>query len=188
VVDSASDSVPSVTSNAESRGPASALSATADSKSLVEKAIAALPPELSAQATDPKRKARSQDPRWKFGWWPDTTKKDLVQCIFCSKIVPSGIKRFKQYLAGGFGDTMHCARIPELVSKEMHTYLKRNMKLVITTNNEEDEEGEERNDEGPGPSSRTKTSKQKRKFPKLPCPHFLYLLLQNTVHRRQANQ
>ena len=57
----ASDSVPPVTSNVDSTGPASALSAAADSKSLAEKAIAALPPELSAQATDPKRKARSQE-------------------------------------------------------------------------------------------------------------------------------
>ncbi|KAL5647851.1 hypothetical protein ACJX0J_042206, partial [Zea mays] len=53
----ASDSVPPMTSNVDSTGPASALSAAADSKSLAEKAIAALPPELSAQATDPKRKA-----------------------------------------------------------------------------------------------------------------------------------
>jgi hypothetical protein len=38
----------------------------------------------------------------KIGWWPDPTKKDFVQCIFCMKVVPSGIKRFK-HLAGGFG-------------------------------------------------------------------------------------
>jgi hypothetical protein len=97
VVGSASDFVPPVTSNVDSTSPGSALSTAADSKSLAEKAIAALPPELSTQATDPKRKARSQDPGWKFGWWPDKTK-DFVQCIFCSKIVPSGIKRFKQHL------------------------------------------------------------------------------------------
>uniref|UniRef100_A0A804QC43 Uncharacterized protein n=1 Tax=Zea mays TaxID=4577 RepID=A0A804QC43_MAIZE len=53
----ASDFVPPVTSNVDSTNPASALSVAKDSKSLPEKAIAALPPELSAQATDPKRKA-----------------------------------------------------------------------------------------------------------------------------------
>lgn len=169
----ASDSVPPVTSNVDSTGPASALSAAADSKSLAEKAIAALPPELSAQATDPKRKARSQDPGWKFGWWPDTTKKDFVQCIFCSKIVPSGIKRFKQHLAGGFGDTMKCARVPELVSKEMHMYLKRNMRLVITANTEEGEEGEERDDEGPEPSSGTKNKQTKKKIAQAAMSSFL---------------
>jgi hypothetical protein len=83
---------------------------------------------------------------------------------------------------------MKCTRVLELVSKEMHTYPKRNMRLVTTANTEEGEEGEERNDEGPEPSSGTKTSKKKQKLPKLPCPHFLYLLLQNQVPRRQANQ
>jgi hypothetical protein len=70
--------------------------------------IGAMDPELAAQAIDPKRKARLQDPRRKFGWWPDTTK-DFVQCIFYMKVVPSGIKRFKQHLADGFGDTTKCS-------------------------------------------------------------------------------
>jgi hypothetical protein len=35
------------------------------------------------------------------------TAKDFVQCIFCLKILPSGIKRFKQHLAGRFGGTMN---------------------------------------------------------------------------------
>jgi hypothetical protein len=42
-------------------------SAAADSTPLAEKAISVLSPELVAQAVDPKRKARSQDPGWKFG-------------------------------------------------------------------------------------------------------------------------
>jgi hypothetical protein len=44
---------------ADSTGPATASSATANSLTLAEKAIAALPPALGAQASDPKRKARS---------------------------------------------------------------------------------------------------------------------------------
>jgi hypothetical protein len=31
------------------------------------------------------------------------------------KVVPSGIKRFKQHLVGGFGDTIKWTRVPELV-------------------------------------------------------------------------
>jgi hypothetical protein len=31
------------------------------------------------------------------------------------KVVPSGIKRFKQHLADGFGDTIKWTRVPELV-------------------------------------------------------------------------
>ena len=170
---SGSASVPLVASNADSTGPVSALSSAADCKTLVEKAIAALPPDLSAQANDPKRKARSQDPGWQFGWWPDTTKKDFVQCVFYKKIVPSGIKSFRQHLAGRFGDTMKCARVPELVSKEMHMYLKRNMRLVITANTEEGEEGEEQNDEGPEPSSGTKNKQTKKKIAQAAMSSFL---------------
>ena len=49
-------------SAADSTRPATASSVAANSLTLAEKAIAALPPALSAQASDPKRKARSQDP------------------------------------------------------------------------------------------------------------------------------
>jgi hypothetical protein len=55
----------------------SALSTAADSSTLAYKAIAALPPDLAEQANDSKRKAKSQDPGWKFGWWPDPSKKEL---------------------------------------------------------------------------------------------------------------
>ena len=79
-----------------------ACSAAPDGQSLAAKAIAALPPDLAEMAQDPKRKARSSDPGWKYGFWPDVLKKEMVQCIFCKKVVPAGIKRFKQHLAGGF--------------------------------------------------------------------------------------
>jgi len=71
-----------VTSSVASAGAGSTSSAAPDVSSLVEKAIAALPPEFAKQAKDPKRKARSQDPGWKYGWWPDPTKKEFIQCIF----------------------------------------------------------------------------------------------------------
>lgn len=143
----------------------SASSAAADSSSLAEKAIAALPPDLAEQANDPKRKARSQDPGWKFGWWPDPTKKEFVQCIFCMKVVPSGIKRFKQHLAGGFGDTMKCARVPEVVSREMHVYLKKNMKPALVLDDDEGVEGEDdaAGPVAPEPSSGTKYKQAKKK-------------------------
>ncbi|ONM30638.1 hypothetical protein ZEAMMB73_Zm00001d040145 [Zea mays] len=99
---------------------ASSASAAADSAALVDKAIAKLPADVRAHATDSKRKAKSQDPGWKFGWWPDPTKKDFIRCIFCLKVVPSGIKRFKQHLAGGFSDTTKCSMVPEVVSKDIN--------------------------------------------------------------------
>ena len=45
-----------------------------DISSLIERAIAKLPPDLAAQAVDKKRNVRSQDPGWKYGWWPNPSK------------------------------------------------------------------------------------------------------------------
>ncbi|ONM52754.1 hypothetical protein ZEAMMB73_Zm00001d019346 [Zea mays] len=114
-----------------------ASSAAADSVALVDKAIAKLHVDVRAHATDSKRKAKSQDPGWKFGWWPDPTKKEFIRCIFCLKVVPSRIKRFKQHLASGFSDTTKCSMVPEVVSKDMYAYLKRNTRLVLSVESEE---------------------------------------------------
>lgn len=141
---------------------ASSASAAADSAALVDKAIAKLPADVRAHATDSKRKAKSQDPGWKFGWWPDPTKKDFIRCIFCLKVVPSGIKRFKQHLAGGFSDTTKCSMVPEVVSKDMYAYLKRNTRLVLSVESEEG--GQEHGDATePEPSSGTKHKQAKKK-------------------------
>jgi hypothetical protein len=69
----------------------------------------------------------------------------MVQCIFCQKVVPAGIKRFKQHIAGGFGDVGKCPRAPQVVRKEMADYLKKNArnKMVFLDNEEEDVEGGE---------------------------------------------
>jgi len=119
-----------------------ASSAAPDGQSIVEKAIAELPPNLAEMAKDPKRKAKSRDPGWKYGFWPDPLKKEMVQCIFCKKVVPAGIKRFKQHLAGGYGDTIKCPKAPELISKEMSIYLKKNARSVIVQVDEGEGEGE----------------------------------------------
>jgi hypothetical protein len=54
-------SEPEVQETVYSNPVASTSSSTANSSALVEKAIAAMSPELAAQAIDTKRKARSQD-------------------------------------------------------------------------------------------------------------------------------
>ena len=108
---------------AVSGGAASASSAAPTEASLIAQAIAKLPPDLAAMAEDKKMKAKSSDPRWKYGFWPDIGKKEFIQCIFCKKVVPSGIKRFKQHLAGGYSDAVKCGEAPELVRREMNGYL-----------------------------------------------------------------
>jgi hypothetical protein len=70
--------------------PSSCGSANAgDFDSIVAKALEELPPELAALAKDPKRHAKSKDPGWKYGFWSYEGKRDMVQCIFCKKVVPA---------------------------------------------------------------------------------------------------
>ena len=134
-------------SSVASGGAGSASSAAPDVSALVEKAIAALPPELAQQAKDPKRKARSQDPGWKYGWWPDPTKKEFIQCIFCKKVVPAGIGQFKMHLAGGYGDAMKCPKPPPIVQREMTVYLKKNTRTTIVALPVDGEQEQEANEE-----------------------------------------
>jgi len=134
-------------SSVPSGAAASASSAAPDVSALVEKAIAALPPELAQQAKDPKRKARSQDPGWKYGWWPDPTKKEFIQCIFCKKVVPAGIGRFKMHLAGGYGDAVKCPKPPPIVQREMTVYLKKNTRTTIVALPGDGEQEQEANEE-----------------------------------------
>jgi hypothetical protein len=68
----------------------SASSAAPTEASLIAAAIAKLSPELAAMAEDKHRKAKSSDPGWKYGFWPDPGKKEFIQCIFCKKVVPTG--------------------------------------------------------------------------------------------------
>lgn len=61
---------------------------------------------------------------------------------------------------------MKCTRVTELVSREMHAYMKRNSKVVILdVDGEEGEQGEQQDVEGPEPSSGT--SKQRGKLCKM---------------------
>ncbi|XP_019193058.1 PREDICTED: uncharacterized protein LOC109187328 [Ipomoea nil] len=74
-------------------------------------------------STDPKRKAKSNDPGWKYGFWPDLTNKDLVECSLCHKQMHSGIKRLKQHLAAGYGDVAKCPKTTSEIMWEMQQYM-----------------------------------------------------------------
>jgi hypothetical protein len=75
----------------------------------------------------------------------------MEQCIFCKKVVPSGIKRFKQHLAGGYGDAVKCPKAPEMVRKDMHAYLKKKSRTVLVQLDEgEQEQGAEAAEQEPG--------------------------------------
>ena len=73
--------------------------------------------------TDPKRKARSGDPRWKYGFWPEIGNRDLVECILCGTQVKSGIKRLKEHLVGGYRDALKCEKTTTAIAAEMEAAL-----------------------------------------------------------------
>jgi hypothetical protein len=95
----------------------------------------------------------------------------MVQCIICKKVVPAGIKRFKQHLAGGYGDTEKCPKAVAVVRKEMSDYLKKNARIQAPpppgrTGREGEAENEGEIEEVPTtavPSSGTKVKDAKRK-------------------------
>ncbi|XP_042476322.1 uncharacterized protein LOC122058015 [Macadamia integrifolia] len=92
---------------------------------------------------DPKRKAKSNDPGWKYGYWPELADKNLVRCNLCKKDIKGGIKRLKQHLVGGYGDVAMCNKTTAMIAAEMHAALMRNKKKKLEVlDNDDDQEGE----------------------------------------------
>ncbi|KAL6535641.1 hypothetical protein OROMI_027015 [Orobanche minor] len=93
---------------------------------------------------DPTRKAKSSDPGWKYGFWPDLNNKDIVQCSLCNKQVHAGIRRLKQHLAGGYGDVQMCAKTTTSIIKEMQDYIRKNArKTVVPLDDDNDDDVDE---------------------------------------------
>lgn len=40
-------------------------------------------PEPYDPSKDPKRRAKSGDPGWKYGYWDDMDRRDRIRCKFC---------------------------------------------------------------------------------------------------------
>ena len=72
---------------------------------------------------DPRRRATSDDPVWKYGFWPDLERKDLLQCTLCGKIVHAGVRRLKQHLSGGCSDADMCPEASMEIRIEMRKTL-----------------------------------------------------------------
>jgi hypothetical protein len=75
---------------------------------------------------DPKRRAKSNDPGWKYGYWTEIGNRDKVTCNLCKTVTTRGIKRLKEHLAGGFVDTLMCSKTTTEIGKEMKAYLDKN--------------------------------------------------------------
>jgi hypothetical protein len=68
---------------------------------------------------DPKRWTRSNDPRWKYGYWIEIGNRDNVTCNLCKTITAVEIKRLKEHLVGGYADTVMCSKTTTEIRKEM---------------------------------------------------------------------
>ena len=105
------------------------------------------PPSVNNENYDPKvdkaRKANSNDPGWKYGYWANLQKPDKVTCTLCDTEVFGGIKRLKQHLAGGYGDAKMCPKTTTAIRKEMRDYLESNKRRRPLFNEEDDEPPEE---------------------------------------------
>jgi len=101
--------------------------------------------------TDPARKAKSNDPGWKYAYWPDLENKDKVECLLCGDDFRGGIKRLKQHLAGGYGDAKLCPKSTSELRKEMTACIESNKrKRPIYLGEEEEEVVEVAANEGQG--------------------------------------
>ncbi|XP_044320605.1 uncharacterized protein [Triticum aestivum] len=97
-------------------------------------------PALMDLANDPRRRATSDDPAWKYGFWPDLERKDLLQCTLCGKIVHGGVRRLKQHFSGGSSDADKCPEASMEIRIEMHNSLNtRKFKAMERYIDEEDE-------------------------------------------------
>lgn len=83
--------------------------------------------------TDPKHKANSADPGWKYGYWPNPEHKECIECILCGKQVKQGINRLKQHLAANYADVSKCPNTTTEIMKEMREALisKKRKKPII---------------------------------------------------------
>ena len=67
----------------------------------------------------------------------------------CSKKIPGGIKRFKQHLAGGYGDVIICPQTNTELRKKMKAYLdgnKRRRPVYLDDEENAENSGEEDED------------------------------------------
>jgi hypothetical protein len=79
---------------------------------------------------DPTRKAKSHDPGWVYGYRGNVQNRDQVTCILYKTVVCGGIKRLKQHLAGGYGDTTMCSNTTTAIRKQMKEYLESNKRRI----------------------------------------------------------
>jgi hypothetical protein len=111
---------------------------------------------------DQSRRPKSNDPGWKYAYYVEAGKRELIQCALCPKQIKGGIKRVKQHLAGGYGDIVKCPNTTREISKEMNEALnngKRARPLYLDDDVLEDEAGQDDDVQVMGSRSMSASSK-----------------------------
>ena len=118
-----------------------------------------------------------------------------MQCIFCKKITPSGISRYKQHLAGGYGDAIKCGSCPEIIAREMDAYIKKHTRSAVVVvpevqQDSEEGEGDEVTEVEPEKvsSSRTKTKQKQAQEKKKIAQASIAAYMAATGSSKPANQ
>jgi hypothetical protein len=74
---------------------------------------------------NPKRRVRSNDPGWKYGYWTKFGNRDKVTCNLYKTVTARGIKKLKEHFVGGYADTVMCSKTTTVIRKEMRAYLQK---------------------------------------------------------------
>ncbi|KAL9670399.1 hypothetical protein QQ045_007950 [Rhodiola kirilowii] len=90
---------------------------------------------------DPTRKAKSPDPEWKYAFWPDLNKKDMIECTLCHKQVHGGIRRVKMHLAGGYPEVTKCKNTTTTIIKELRDAIEKGKRKTYVPLDDEDDDG-----------------------------------------------
>jgi len=94
--------------------------------------------------TNPKRKpAKSNDPGWKYGFWPTIGNRDVVQCCLCDRRITGGITRLKEHLVGGYGDVQKCVKTTTTIAREMQDAMKKKKRPLVLDDEEGEQQGED---------------------------------------------
>lgn len=120
-------------------------------------------------AKDPKRKAKSNDPGWKYAFWPNLSNKDVVKCILCGNENHAGINRFKQHLIGGFPDIHKCPKTTREIAREMSDFMqskKKNKRVQLDDDDDEVQEIESTAASNTIPKKKKKTFEFQKVQPK----------------------
>ena len=66
-----------------------------------------------------------------------------MTCILCGNEALGCLKRFKQHLAGGYGDIVLCPKVTTEIKKEMEAYLQKKRRRPLFLDSIEEEDGED---------------------------------------------